>query len=88
MFDMIRQNGASSPAVLIRMMEVLTLVAEQERDRSRLKALRRHADLALSDGRRGFANSADVRDLSQRYRRFRNVAESGGPARRATPARI
>lgn len=87
MFDMIRQNGASSPAVLIRMTDVLTLVAEQERDRSRLKALRRHADLILSDGRRTFANSSDVRDLSQRYRRFRNVAESGGPARRAQSAR-
>lgn len=83
MFDMIRQSGAMAPAVLIRMLDVLALVAEQERRPSRLKALRRHADLVLADGRRNLANRSDLKDLSLRHRRFRQVAEQGGPARRA-----
>jgi len=86
MFDMIRQNGNGSPAVLIHMIEVLTLVAEQERDPARLKVLASHADKAVADGRRLFGNARDLSDLMMRKRAFGAVSAHGGPARRLAPA--
>lgn len=50
MFHMIRQNAASCPAVLIRLVEVLTSVLRCESDRRRMDALERHVDLVLSTG--------------------------------------
>ena len=41
MFHLIRQNAAGCAAVLIRMIEVLTVVASAERDPVRLPVLRR-----------------------------------------------
>ena len=82
---MIRQNGAQAPAVAIRMLEILALVAEQERDPHRLAALRIHADKVVSDARKLMANKADLRDLMARRRAFGAVAAHGGPARRAKP---
>jgi uncharacterized membrane protein len=70
MFHVIRQNAASSPAVLIRLIEVLTAVASCERDRGRRTSLKRHADLVLADAERSIPNSADTRDLRERHAAF------------------
>ncbi len=77
MFHMIRQNAAGSPAVLIRMLEVLTAVAGYERDPQRLAALQRHADLVLGDADRDIGTPADLADTRQRHRRFVLVREHG-----------
>ena len=77
MFNMIRQNAASSPAVLIRMIEVLTIVAGCERDSSRLAELRRHAGLVLADAQRSVPTPADLRDIGRRYRRFAAIQSQG-----------
>ena len=82
-FDMIRQNGAGSPAVLIRILELLTLVAELERDPERLAVLQVHADKVMADGRRCIGNASDLADLSARRGMFGAVVAHGGPARRA-----
>ncbi|MFT4933548.1 MAG: putative membrane protein [Pseudoalteromonas distincta] len=84
-FDMIRQNGAGAPSVLIRMLEILALVAEQERDPERLAVLVSHADKIMSDGRQAFANEKDLQDLHQRHRVLGRVVAHGGPARRTGP---
>lgn len=76
MFDMIRQSAASSPSVLIRLVEVLTLAAEQERDRSRLKVLSRHVDTTL-EAAAALHHPADRRDLETRRRRFQATAQGG-----------
>lgn len=78
MFHMIRQNAAGSAAVLIRMNEVLTVVAGLERDPDRLAVLRRHADLVLADGERDIGSPADLDDLRSRHRRF-IAMETVGP---------
>ena len=82
-FDMIRQSAAGVPAVLIRMLEVLALVAEQERDPARLEVLVSHAQKIQVDGRRSLNNPADLADLSSRWRVLARVATEGGQARRA-----
>lgn len=87
MLDMIRQNGSDAPAVLIHMLEVLTLVAEQEREPERLKVLAAHVDKAVADARLRFGNPSDMKDLMARRRAFGSVSAHGGPARRVSPGR-
>ena len=77
MFHMIRQNAAGSPAVLMRMLEVLTSVAGCERDPARLATLQRHADLVLGDGERNIGTPADLADLRRRHSRFAAVLARG-----------
>ena len=59
MFHMIRQNGTHNPAVLIRMLEVLTAVISCERDPTRMAALERHAGLILEDAERNISTPAE-----------------------------
>ncbi len=70
MFNMIRQNAAGSAAVLIRLVEVLTAVIGRERAPERMAAIRRHADLVLSDGERDIVTLGDLEDLHERHTRF------------------
>lgn len=81
MFNMIRQYGGTSPAVLIRMLDVLTAVASCERDPLRLRALGRHADLVVDDARRLVASPADVSAVEQRHRDFTVMRDHGPLAR-------
>ena len=67
MFHLIRQNAARSPAVLIRLLEVLAVVLSCERDPARVKALQRHADLVLGDAEREVATPADLDDIRKRH---------------------
>ena len=80
MFHMIRQNAAGSPSVLMRMLEVLAVVAGCERNPSRMAALQRHADYVLGDAERDITTPADLADLRARYRRFVLVRENGPQA--------
>jgi len=66
MFHSIRQNAAGSPAVLIRLLEMLGRVMAVERRAERRAELLRHADLALAAGRIGIADPADVAALEAR----------------------
>ena len=79
LFHMIRQNAVGSPAVLIRMLEVLTAVVSCEPEPTRNASLQRHADLVLSDAERGIETPADLDDLRERHRRF-GLMRQHGPA--------
>ena len=70
MFHLVRQNAAGTPAVLIRMLEILSAVATCERCPARLGALARHADLVQGDGERTIATPGDVADLRRRHDAF------------------
>jgi uncharacterized membrane protein len=70
MFNMIRQNAAGSPAVLIHMLDVLRAVASCEHQSSRSQVLRRHALLVSEDGERTIKNQSDLGDLRQRLAQF------------------
>jgi uncharacterized membrane protein len=77
MFHTIRQNASGKPAVLIRLLEVLTAVAGGERDPVRAEALQRHADLVLGDAERDVANPSDLNDLRQRHGQFAAMRREG-----------
>ena len=66
MFLIIRQNAGGAPAVLIRMLEVLTKVAECEDSPERRRTIVRHASLILSDGAATIGNQADLSALRGR----------------------
>lgn len=76
MFHLIRQNAAGSAAVLIRMLEVVS-VAGCERDPTRLAALQHHTDLILGDAERDIRTPSDLADVKTRHRRFATVRQSG-----------
>ena len=78
MFHMIRQNAAGSPAVLIRLLEVLTSVVSCERNPARVEALKRHADLVLDDARRNIENPSDLNDVRRRHDAFL-IMQNFGP---------
>ena len=79
MFHTIRQNAADSVYVLIRLIEVLTRVAEVELKSDRRAALRRHADLAGVAARA--VNEADARaDPACRRKVFDAVLAKGSAA--------
>ena len=80
MFHLIRQNAAGSPAVLMRMLEVLTAVAQAERAPARLAELQRHADLVLADAVRDVASPADLADVRARHAAFAGVFRNPEPA--------
>ena len=80
MFHTIRQNAAGSAYVLIRLVDVLSRVAEVERLGLRTDALRRHGDLALAAGRRDVADEAGLADLETSHRRLLRVLENGSAA--------
>ncbi len=73
MFHLIRQNGARSVAVLIRLLEVLTAVLTCERNPSRVQTLQRHADLVLADAETTLTNRGDLTDIRRRYEAFRRM---------------
>ncbi len=77
MFHMIRQNGAGSPTVLIRMLDILTAVVSCEHDPSRRTALRRHADLVLGDAKRNIATPEDLGDIILRHSGFEAMKKNG-----------
>ena len=79
MFHMIRQNAAGNPAVLIRMLEVLTAVAGCEPRPDRLAVLERHAELVLSDAVRSVGSAADLADVRRRHAAFERAVR-GEPA--------
>lgn len=77
MFHMIRQNGSRSPAVLIRILDVLTAVVAIERTPPRIATLQRHADLVRDDAGRNIQSPADLHDIQTRHRGFVAMKERG-----------
>ncbi|MBN1132380.1 MAG: DUF2254 domain-containing protein [Bacteroidales bacterium] len=65
-FNQIRQFSAGSPAVIIRLMEVLTIIHEFAVKKSHKKALVRHAQMTLQVGRDSIKEKNDLKDLKRR----------------------
>jgi uncharacterized membrane protein len=68
MFHMIRQAGAGSAAVLIRLVEVIGDALDGETDPARREHLECHVRLALAAGQGGIADAAGRADLEARAR--------------------
>ncbi|MDX6805679.1 DUF2254 domain-containing protein [Terrihabitans rhizophilus] len=70
MFDIIRQNASGSAFVLIRLLEVLTMVCEVEDEPARRQCIREHAELALEEGLRSLQDRDARADLEERWAMF------------------
>ena len=77
MFHMIRQNAQGTPAVLIRLLDVLIAVASCEFDAERRKVLLGHAERVCMDARHAVANPLDLQDILARDRVLRAVLNGG-----------
>lgn len=69
-FNQIRQFGAGSPSVIIKMMEAVGTIHQMSSTRPHQLAAKRHADMLLRTGQRAFAEALDVADLKERYDRI------------------
>lgn len=77
--DLIRQDGATHAAVLIRIVEMLTAVASCEHDPERAKVLQHHADLVQDDAERHISTADDLADLRKRQDDFKAARKHSVP---------
>ncbi len=69
-FNQIRQFGAGSPSVIIRLMEALRTVHEFSKTKKQEQAILRHAKMVFTTGENSFQDSHDIADLQNRYNSF------------------
>ena len=75
-FSQIRQYGSNSPAVLIRMIESLTVIAQATTDSTLLATLSRHCDMILRTAQLQIAEVHDRDDIAHRAEIFRSARNS------------
>lgn len=67
-FHQIRQNGRGHPAVVIRLAEILYVLAGRVEDAERSRVILHHAALVNEDGVGSAVNESDRKDIESRYR--------------------
>ena len=72
-FHLIRQNAEGSTALLIKLVEVLAVVAACEPDPERLAVLAEHAALVSDDAQRTVGNPSDRADIQARLDYFAGI---------------
>ena len=77
MFHMVRQNAQGTPAVLMRLLDVLTAVASCEMDAARCKVLRDHAGRVTADAHRTVHNALDLQDILERNHVLQALLDHG-----------
>jgi uncharacterized membrane protein len=80
-FDKIRQSARGMPAVIIRMMDALTAIAEQTTSAEQRRILVRQASMILTAAEESVPEESDREDIRGRYRRMLSSAgvdEDGG----------
>lgn len=87
MLHMIRQNAAGSPAILIRMLDILTQVAYCETAPARRVTLVHHVELIAVDARASVANPADLAAVAAREAPFDAALRGAAGLRSASAAR-
>lgn len=73
MFHLIRQNSEGSTALLIKLSEILAVVATCEPEPDRLAVLAEHAALVSEDAQRTVGNPSDLRDIQSRLAYFAQI---------------
>ncbi|WP_442482477.1 DUF2254 domain-containing protein [Aeoliella sp. SH292] len=68
-FDQIRQYGAGSVAVSIRLLESLARIAKAGPDEETLRAIRHHAEMIVEGCEKQVSCQADLDDIRERYLR-------------------
>jgi uncharacterized membrane protein len=73
-FHQIRQSGAAMPAVVIRLLDSLSLLLEHATTDEHRRALERHVELVRRAGMRESEERSDREDMEERAEDARNVA--------------
>ena len=79
-FDTIRHHSKGTPAILSKLLEVLTKVAACEHSGGRLASLKLQARLVLDEAERALQAPRDIAQIRLAYARFERVAEKDGVA--------
>jgi uncharacterized membrane protein len=69
-FDKIRQSGRGMPAILIRQLETLAIIAEATRGDEERQVLRRQADMVLHGAEESIPEEGDRADVRVRYKQL------------------
>jgi uncharacterized membrane protein len=72
-FDKIRQSGRGMPAVLIRQLETLAIIAEATPGDEERQVLRRQADMLLHAAEESVPEEGDRADVRVRYKQLLDV---------------
>ncbi len=72
-FNQIRQFGKGSPAVLIRLMEVLVIINGFARGKAQKDTVLRHAQMVLNTAEEAFTEKNDLGDMKERFQSMQKV---------------
>ncbi len=81
-FDKVRQAGRSMPAVIIRMIDALSHIAENTTSERQRAVLARQAEMILRGAEAEVPEENDVADIRVRYDRFVRVSEQVSASQR------
>lgn len=79
-FDQIRQYGAASPAVAIRLLETIAVVASLASRPADCDALRRHAEMIAEEARAAASTDHDRHAIEGRHAAVRDALDARGAA--------
>ncbi len=77
-FDQIRQNGSTSVAVTIRLLEALSTIAACSQNADQAQAIRRQAEMIVRASRKSVTEQNDAEDVQQRYEALLDVLDERG----------
>jgi uncharacterized membrane protein len=83
--DQIRQYGAGSVAVSIRLLESLARIAEAGPDEETLRAIRHHAEMIVEGCEKQVGCKADLDDIRERFRHVVDSTQPGSNEPKRTP---
>lgn len=69
-YNQIRQNAATSPSVLIRMMEAMSNIYKFALDDTQREAIKKHAEMINRSAKKNFDDQFDLADMEIRYNNF------------------
>ncbi|WP_430410476.1 DUF2254 domain-containing protein [Kordia sp.] len=73
-FNLIRQYGKTSPFIIIKLMEALTVILKFDTSNSHTENLKEYAEIVMKTGKASFLLATDIADLEQRYTLFKTSA--------------
>jgi len=77
MFHMIRQNSGATPSIMIKLLDVLSVVMSCEMEKGRRAVLLHHGDLVWQDAQNTIENRDDLEDVQRRRAILQRMMEHG-----------
>ncbi|MFO7368982.1 MAG: DUF2254 domain-containing protein [Bacteroidales bacterium] len=67
-FNQIRQYGAGSPSVMIRLMEAMTTISKFSKNKNQQKLILQHAKMIMNAAEKTFSEKRDIEDMKKRFK--------------------